>query len=163
MNVKARIIELSERMDHIAHAAAGFKLKATDSDIRYHNAQREVEARELAKELRTIAIQFIQDGLPNIIPTPMKKGLFNKYRVSKVNGMPVDPAAEYFVLRLDNHEGSQTDKAHVNACRHAAMAYANEIEPWLPELSRDLRQKYFPSTSLVGAPVAPDKIPDRHR
>jgi hypothetical protein len=30
-----------------------------------------------------------------------KKGLYDKYIVTKANGQPTDPKADYFVLRLD--------------------------------------------------------------
>ena len=43
--------------------------------------------------------------------------LFNKYKVSKTDGTPVDPEAQYFVLRLD------TDKH----ARVAIEAYADSL------------------------------------
>lgn len=47
----------------------------------------------------------------------MNKGLYGKYNISKANGEPTDPNAQYFVLRLD------TDK-HARA---AVNAYADSI------------------------------------
>jgi hypothetical protein len=32
----------------------------------------------------------------------MEQGFYNKYVVTKANGNPIDPEAEYFVLRIDN-------------------------------------------------------------
>lgn len=52
---------------------------------------------------------------------------------------PVDEDSEYFVLRLD--KGGK-DKNHINACRKAVMKYADEIEPFIPQLAKDLREKY---------------------
>ena len=52
------------------------------------------------------------------------RGLYSRYRVTKAFDEPVDPLADYFVLRLDEN-GS--DQAHVGACREAAMKYALEI------------------------------------
>jgi hypothetical protein len=77
----------------------------------------------------------------SMIPTQTEnpKGLHQRYIVSKVSGEPVDPRAEYFVLRVDEH-GS--DSRHVNACRIAVLAYAHEIEHYLPELASDLFQRY---------------------
>lgn len=66
------------------------------------------------------------------------KGLHQRYRVDKINGM-TDPNAEYFVLRLDD---GGSDPKHVAACRKALMAYAHAIEPHLPDLASDLRAKY---------------------
>jgi len=32
----------------------------------------------------------------------MKKGLYGKYKLEKTDGSPIDPKADYFILRLDN-------------------------------------------------------------
>lgn len=66
-------------------------------------------------------------------------GLINKYLIAKTDGSPVDPGAEYFVLRLD--EGCEPN--HRNACRSAIAAYARAIEPHIPELARDLSERYL--------------------
>jgi len=62
-----------------------------------------------------------------------------KYIIQKTDGRLVDPEAEYFVLRLDR---KAKDQNHVNACRKALMVYANEIEPFIPQLAKDLRARY---------------------
>jgi len=67
------------------------------------------------------------------------KGLHQRYNVYKANHSSVDEHAEYFVLRLDERG---KDKIHVNACRTAMMTYANEIQDHLPELAKDLRERY---------------------
>lgn len=59
---------------------------------------------------------------------PAEDGLYEKYRVQKTNGEPVDPAAKYFVLRLD------TDAA----ARHAVMHYARAIMKENETLATDL-------------------------
>jgi len=46
------------------------------------------------------------------------KELYSKYKIQKMNGKPIDPNAQYFVLRLD------TDPA----ARAAMLAYAVEME-----------------------------------
>lgn len=51
---------------------------------------------------------------------------------------PVDPNAEYFVLRLDG-EG---EYSHVMACREAINAYADAIQEYRPQLANELRSKY---------------------
>jgi len=51
----------------------------------------------------------------------------------------VDPKAEYFVLRLDN---GGSDPNHIEACRKAIIAYAAAIEPYIPELAKDLIERY---------------------
>lgn len=67
------------------------------------------------------------------------EGLLAKYIITKANGDTVDPAAKYFVLRLDLNA---KDQKHIEACRKAVQTYANEIESHLPELAKDIREKY---------------------
>lgn len=81
------------------------------------------------------------------------KGLHQKYVIRKIVGTrksmfgwfeyfrtkKVDPESEYFVLRLDN---GAKDPNHLWACRKAIHTYAKEIESHLPELAKDLRQRY---------------------
>jgi hypothetical protein len=80
----------------------------------------------------------------------MSKGLIKKYRIQKADGTPTDPKAEYFVLRLDYHRGTETDAAHVEACRAAIAEYARAIRPVLPKLAEDLFEKYPPLNGLYG-------------
>lgn len=59
------------------------------------------------------------------------KGLYPKYIIAKADGSPVDPNADYFVLRLD------TDQA----ARGAARNYANRIMGDNPVLAQELRDR----------------------
>lgn len=68
-----------------------------------------------------------------------QKGLYNRYTVLKSDGSNVDPKAEYFVLRLDDHG---KDPVHIKACRQAVLTYATIIRNHLPELSDDIFSKY---------------------
>lgn len=52
---------------------------------------------------------------------------------------PVDPKAEYFVMRLDT---GGKDMEHIKACRIGIYAYADAIQHHLPELAKDLRERY---------------------
>ena len=76
-----------------------------------------------------------------MIPTREEnpKGLHLRYIVSKTDGQPVDEEAEYFVLRLDKNGN---DPKHIEACRKAIITYAVTIEPHLPELAKDLIERY---------------------
>jgi len=71
------------------------------------------------------------------------KGLHKRYFIKKIdkNGklIPIDEFAEYFVLRLDDY-GS--DLNHIKACRIGIHAYANAIESTIPQLAKDLRDRY---------------------
>ena len=85
------------------------------------------------------------------------EGLHGKYYIQKIDGVKkvgedffyepifepilrrVPENAEYFVLRLDNNGKDQT---HARACRQAVLHYAELIKDHLPELSKDLIQRY---------------------
>jgi hypothetical protein len=83
------------------------------------------------------------------IPTKTEnpKGLHQRYYISKVGythdgkqfELECDAGSEYFVMRLD--EGG-SDLKHIAACRIGVHAYADAIESHLPELAKDLRERY---------------------
>jgi hypothetical protein len=79
----------------------------------------------------------------NSIPSAQDNpnGLHQRYIVSKANGKAVDPNAIYFVLRLDSGGG---DQMHINACRHAALQYAEYVmlgnSPHLAQLGWELHR-----------------------
>ena len=91
----------------------------------------------------------------NKIPsqTDNPSGLHQRYRVQKIipigsnyndgtsmyKTVPCDEGAEYFVMRLD--EGGK-DREHIKACRIGIHAYADAIEHYIPELAKDLRERY---------------------
>lgn len=79
-------------------------------------------------------------------------GLHQRYFIKKYVGMrrtglitaepifeDVDPKAEYFVMRLDENG---KDINHIKACRIGVHAYADAIESTIPQLAKDLRQRY---------------------
>lgn len=63
----------------------------------------------------------------------MATGLHNKYRIEKTDGTPVDPRAEYFVLRIDTDIAArQALLAYAAAVRHqpGCEAFAAELVAW---------------------------------
>jgi hypothetical protein len=68
-------------------------------------------------------------GLAHARPGKEPAGLYGKYNIEKADGTPVDPAADYFVLRLDSDP----------AARAAALAYADHVADDNPQLANDLR------------------------
>jgi len=93
-------------------------------------------------------------------PIPFKennpKGLHARYYIQKIKDIsfnegfplnrsferdlePVDKDSEYFVMRLD--DGGSDDK-HIEACRKAVLYYAELIKDHLPELSKELIERY---------------------
>ena len=66
-------------------------------------------------------------------------GLHKRYVIAKTNGEPVDENAEYFIMRLDLNGD---DKKHIAACRDAVLVYADKIKDHLPQLSKDLINRY---------------------
>ena len=93
--------------------------------------------------------------LPSIKAKP--NGLHRKYLIEKVVGYkyshddffgdpvyvevtkPISDKFEAFVLRLDDFGD---DKVHIDACRKAVLHYAELIKCHLPELSKDLIERY---------------------
>jgi hypothetical protein len=58
------------------------------------------------------------------------KGLYNKYIIFKSDDSPIDPEAQYFVLRIDKDQ----------AARVAVLAYADQIEDKNPVFASDIRK-----------------------
>ena len=56
--------------------------------------------------------------------------LYNKYKIEKTDGTPIDPEAQYFVLRIDTDVHART----------ALRAYAHSLAKFKvnPELEKDL-------------------------
>lgn len=87
--------------------------------------------------------------IPNQLDNP--SGLHGRYFIQKVKTyegeygdrysklVPVDNNAEYFVMRLD--EGG-SDIEHIKACRIGVHAYADAIQGYLPDLAKDLKERY---------------------
>lgn len=75
-----------------------------------------------------------------MLPTASENptGLHARYIIRKEDGSPMDPRAEYFVLRIDRF-GS--DPNHIRACQNAALHYAQSIAPHIPELAANLRER----------------------
>lgn len=76
-----------------------------------------------------------------MIPTKEQNpnGLHRKYNIQKANGEQIEDGSEYFVLRLDSGGG---DPVHIQACRDAILVYAEKIKDHLPDLSKDLIERY---------------------
>lgn len=90
----------------------------------------------------------------NKIPTQTKnpQGLHQRYHIKKIvpiknpreygrqfKTIPCDEDSEYFIMRLDK---GGSDIEHIKACRIVVHAYANAIQHHLPELAKDLKERY---------------------
>lgn len=71
------------------------------------------------------------------------QGFHQRYKVTKLNGDPIDESSEYFVLRLDENGD---DMNHIAACRKAILTYAKAIADHLPNLSYHLIHRYGDNT-----------------
>ncbi len=71
-------------------------------------------------------------------------GWDQKYTVEKVNGNPIDPDAEYFVLRFDKDPHA----------RVAMAAYADSVESVNPKFAEDIRKKIRPHNRRAAAMAA---------
>ena len=72
-----------------------------------------------------------------MIPQPDQEGLKLKYILSKVDGNPVDPEGDYFIIKLN----SKT-RWHREASIKAILAYAESVQNDAPKLSEDIIMKY---------------------
>jgi hypothetical protein len=75
----------------------------------------------------------VEEKIDPVEEVMYQQGLIQKYKVEKTNGEPVDPAAKYFVLRLD------TDKA----ARQAMMVYAKLTLETNETLSTQIAEMLF--------------------
>lgn len=84
--------------------------------------------------------------------TTNPNGLHQRYHIKKIvpiknpkeygrqfKTVATDENSEYFVMRLDEYG---KDINHIKACRIGVHAYADAIEPFIPELAKDLRERY---------------------
>lgn len=60
------------------------------------------------------------------------------YVISRTDGTPINPDNVYFILKLEG-EG---DQIHIGTCRKAVLKYADEIESHIPQLAKDLHERY---------------------
>ena len=64
----------------------------------------------------------------NDVPDYMNGGWKYKYHIEKVDGSPVDPEAEYFVLRLDKDpHGRVAARAYADSVRRDNPVFADDI------------------------------------
>jgi hypothetical protein len=59
----------------------------------------------------------------------------NRYIIQKTNGKPVDPEAQYFVLRVDKDPHARVALAfYAQSVRRDNPQLADDIERWIEEL-----------------------------
>jgi hypothetical protein len=73
----------------------------------------------------------------NLPKCPAQEGLKLKYLLSKVDGTPVDPEGDYFILKLNSK-----NQWHREASRKAILAYAESVKIGAPQLAADIIKKY---------------------
>lgn len=123
------MIKLNGRTLHLPHMAETFNF-----DVQ---GQEYLLTRQQAQEIYN-KLDVLLAGV-----TPLQRAeyngatLYSKYRIMKNDGSPIDPAARYFVLRID------TDRA----ARMALFAYASAIEKDNAEFANELRGYAFHFTN----------------
>ena len=81
------------------------------------------------------------------------KGFYSKYIVLKADGSPVDPEAQYVVLRID-------DGTYVDACRAGVQAFADRVRRENPQLADGLEDALvIASASGAGSSAPPPSVP----
>jgi hypothetical protein len=62
--------------------------------------------------------------------------LYNKYVIQKYGGEPVDPEAQYFVLRIDtDHHARVALAAYADSVREEDPAFAAELDGWVRDVA----------------------------
>lgn len=86
-----------------------------------------------------------------------QQGVFGKYRIEKADGSEVDPAAQYFVLRLDkDHHARVAIAAYGQSVEIENPVLASEIRAWL----YDLRYPANEDPELAGYDPSLDRAPE---
>ena len=67
------------------------------------------------------------------------KHLYNKYKIEKADGSPVDPDAMYFVLRIDTDPHACVAlRAYARSIRASDPDFADELDEWIESRPREL-------------------------
>ena len=90
-----------------------------------------------------------------MIPTKNENptGFHQKYILTRCDGVEIDHRAEFFILRLDEYG---KNPVHINACRKAILAYADEMAATKPQLAKDLYNKYNQTIGATKVQINPD-------
>ena len=59
----------------------------------------------------------------------MAQGLYNKYTITKTDGTPVDPNAQYFVLRIDTDPAARVALIHY-AYAQEDLVFREQLLQW---------------------------------
>jgi hypothetical protein len=71
----------------------------------------------------------------------MTQGLHDKYIVTKVDGSPVDPEAQYFVLRLDTDPSARLAlRTYITQCAYKRPQLALDLKHWLRDIVLKLQE-----------------------
>jgi hypothetical protein len=85
---------------------------------------------------------FIQKIVQKTEAEMIRESEISRTHISKISEFKLvhpDLDSEYFIMRLDEG-GSSLD--HIKACRIGVHAYADAIENKIPQLAKDLRERY---------------------
>lgn len=130
--------ELKNSEDIIIYSSdRAYKVSVNVKYVHQMSAYSDIDDKSMINLLDSMILDI--DTQFNEIISKKETGLCQNYIVHKADGSPVDPEAEFFVLRLDN---KQKDRIHAQACREAILAYAFAIKFHLPKLYDDLIKKY---------------------
>jgi len=70
------------------------------------------------------------------------KRLYSKYHIEKVDGTPIDEAAEYFVLRLDTDRHARVAAlAYADSIAEEDRAFASEIRNWVQLIALEVLRR----------------------
>lgn len=78
--------------------------------------------------------------MDNELPSYLRDGFYEKYRLEKTSGDPIDPNAKYFVLRYDKDPNAVM----------AVIAYAVSITGKNSQFAQELLQKVYIHAEKMG-------------
>jgi len=73
----------------------------------------------------------------------MKK-LYRKFEIQKTNGDPVDPLAQYFVLRIDTDYAARVALLAyaVEMAKQGEIEFANQLSEWVAQFKEQAEEMF---------------------
>jgi F0F1-type ATP synthase epsilon subunit len=137
---EARIKELEEALAEYRKLGKTIAGKVPCLTLHGDCGRCSTQAREVCGALEQLAAGKIG---PDAKP---KEGLYGKYRISKADGSPVDPNADYFVLRLDTDPVARRaarEYSYMTMDRKLALELQKRITRYNPKMMDCINLQFF--------------------
>jgi hypothetical protein len=154
----ARIKSLKKEIRRLKHESK-VEQELTNSYIK-HLHEAEARIKELEEAQLTITNVALENATrkPNVVyitgtgelgpdaDAKPREGLYGKYRISKADGSPVDPNADYFVLRLDTDPVARRaarEYSYMTVDRKLALELQERITKYNPKMMDCINLQFF--------------------